>query len=139
MPPLPLLADNPRLRRLAHEFLRFASVGVVATVVHYSILISLVELAHAPLVAATSAGFAVAAAVSYTLNRRYTFSHQPHFGAGLFKFIAVGLVGLGLNALIVGGLARAGLPYLLAQVIATGTVLMWNFTAARYVVFRAKS
>jgi hypothetical protein len=37
--------------------LRFAAVGVVATIVHYSILVSLVELAHGPLIPSTSIGF----------------------------------------------------------------------------------
>ncbi|WP_374575354.1 GtrA family protein [Phenylobacterium sp.] len=131
------LAANPRLRRLAGEFSRFLAVGLAATCVHYSVLIGLKELAHAALVPATSAGFVCGAVTSYTLNRRITFAHQPHFAKGLVKFVAVGLVGLSLNALIVGGLAHAGLPYLIAQMIATGTVLFWNFTVARLVVFRA--
>src|SRR6266436_6301410 len=100
------------------EFLRFATVGALATVVHYSMLIALVELAHGPLIASTSAGFVLGAVVSYSLNRRITFRHQPDFGRGLVKFVSVGAVGLGLNALIVAGLAHAGIQYILAQMTA---------------------
>lgn len=131
------LLTHSLTRRVASEFARFAAVGVVATCVHYSILIALVELAKMHVVPATSLGFIFAASVSYTLNRRFTFTHQPHFGRGLLKFVAVGAVGLTLNASIVGGLSHAGMPYLLAQIIATGAVLTWNFTIARFVVFRA--
>jgi putative flippase GtrA len=130
------MLSDPRVRAVFGEFLRFAAVGVVATIVHYSILISLVELAHAPLIPSTSVGFVFGAVVSYALNRRITFSHQPDFGRGLLEFVAVGAVGLGLNALIVAGLARAGLQYILAQMVATGVVLMWNFIIARLVIFR---
>lgn len=131
------LSTDPRARRFVVEFMRFVAVGAGATVVHYAILIGLVELAHAALIPATTAGFCGGALTSYTLNRRITFSHQPHYGRGLVKFVAIGLVGMALNAAIVGALAHAGLPYILAQVGATGTCFFWNFTAARFLVFRA--
>ena len=121
---------------MARQFLRFAAIGAVATAVHYAILIALVELAHAALLPATSTGFVAGAVVSYTLNRRYTFTTTRSFGRGLAIFIAVGFIGLALNGLIVSLLAQAGLLYILAQMIATGLVLIWNFFAARLVVFR---
>ncbi len=127
---------DERARRLAGEFLRFATIGVGATAVHYAVLVALVELAHAPLVPATSVGFICGAVVSYTLNRRLTFAHQPAFGAGLAKFVVVGFVGLGLNALIVSWLHGLGLPYILAQMVATVVILGWNFVMARFVIFR---
>jgi putative flippase GtrA len=131
--------SDPRVQAVVYEFLRFAAVGVVATIVHYSILVSLVELAHGPLIPSTSIGFVFGAMVSYGLNRRITFRHRPHFGRGLLKFIAVGAVGLCLNALIVAGLARARLPYILAQMAATGVVLVWNFAVARVLIFRPQT
>jgi putative flippase GtrA len=131
-----LVADR-RLRRLAGELARFVVVGATATVVHYAILVGLVELGRVALVPATTAGFAGGAVTSYTLNRRVTFSHQPHYGRGLAKFVAISLVGMAMNAAIVWSLDRAGLPYLLAQVVATGVCFFWNFTAARLLVFRA--
>lgn len=118
------------------QFLRFAAVGAVATAVHYTILIALVQLGHVNPVLGTACGFCVAAVVSYSLNRRFTFDHQPVFAHGLVKFLAVGAVGLALNAGIVALLIGQGLHYLLAQVVATGLVLIWNFGAARFVVFR---
>jgi putative flippase GtrA len=128
--------SDPRIRAVLYEFLRFATVGALATIIHYSILISLVELAHGPLIPSTSTGFVCGAIVSYRLNRQITFRHQPHFGRGLLKFIAVGAAGLGLNAVIVIGLARAGLSYIPAQMAATGVVLVWNFAVARLIIFR---
>jgi putative flippase GtrA len=129
--------SDPRLRKIAGEFLRFAIIGAAATVVHYSILVALVELAHAPVIASTSIGFAVGSAFSYTLNRRLTFGHQPQFGSGLVRYLATGGLGLCLNGLLVAGLMRAGLPYLLAQMAATGVVLIWNFVFAKLFVFQS--
>ncbi|MBN9006607.1 MAG: GtrA family protein [Rhizobiales bacterium] len=126
-------------RTMASEFLRFAAVGFLATAVHYSILIFLIEWIRVPLLLSTSVGFVVGAVVSFTLNRMITFRYQPHFGRGVTKFVLVGFVGLGINALIVASLTQTRLPYIIAQCIATGLVLVWNFTAARTLVFRHAS
>jgi len=121
---------------LAQQFLRFAAVGAVATATHYVVLIALKELAHVPLLWATSVGYLAGAVVGYTLNRRYTFEANHKFTHGLAKYVGVGVIGLVLNGAILAALTQMGLHYLLAQVIATGVVLVWNFCAARFVVFR---
>lgn len=122
---------------MARQFVRFAAVGVAATSVHYAILIALKEWAGTGPVLATTAGYAVGAVVSYTLNRRFTFEVRPAYGAGLVKFLGVIFVGALINALIVALLVAAGAHYLVAQVIATGLVLIWNFLVSRALVFRA--
>lgn len=122
---------------VVRQFLRFAVVGAMATAVHYSVLIALKEMFHVPLVVATSVGFLVGALVSYVLNRRFTFSVRPAFGLGLVKFLAALGVGLLLNGAIVGFLAHeAQIPYMIAQLAATGLVLFWNFASTRLLVFR---
>ena len=122
---------------LAHQFLNFTIVGIPTTVLHYAILITLVEFMQVGPVIATTAGFSAAALLSYALNRRYTFDVLPVFTRGLVKYYAILFVGLILNALIVAALTEAGASYLLAQVIATGLVLIWNFLSAKFVVFRS--
>ncbi len=121
---------------LAQRFLRFAVVGAVSTAAHYTVLIALRELAHLPLLPATSTGYLVGSVVAYTLNRRYTFEANNAFADGLVKYIAVGIVGFALNGAITTGLTALGLFYVLSQMIATGLVLIWNFCAAQFFVFR---
>jgi putative flippase GtrA len=87
-------------------------------------------------VAGTTAGFITATLLSYLLNRRYTFSQQPTFGPGLVKYYAAVSVGLVINAGVMAGATKLGLHYLWAQVLASGAALIWNFLAARFVVFR---
>ena len=121
---------------LVQQFMRFACVGLAATFVHYAILIGLVQFGQFGPVIATTIGFAVGAFISYVLNRRYTFQPTGQFGQSLAKYYGALSVGLLLNGMIVGVLSGAGLPYLVAQAIATGAVLIWNFLTARLVVFR---
>ncbi|NJO31783.1 MAG: GtrA family protein [Rhodospirillales bacterium] len=131
------IADPRRLSTPALQFLRFASVGLVATGAHYAILVSLVEVWKIHPVLATSVGFVAGVFVSYTLNRQYTFEQTPPFALGLAKYYVALSAGLAMNAITVAVLARWGFPYLVAQVVATGVVLVLNFLIARLVVFRS--
>lgn len=116
---------------------RFAIVGIIATAVHYAIMVALVETGRVAPVIATTIGYGFGIVVSYALNRRFTFAAQGTPVAKSFaKFVVLYGVGAVLNGAIVGGLIALGAYYLLAQVIATGLVLIWNFLGARYVVFR---
>jgi putative flippase GtrA len=124
-------------REVVRDFLRFATVGAVATAAHYAVMIVLTELGGMDPVVATVCGFAVGAVVSYTLNRRYTFAVRPAYMRGFLKFAIVIGIGAVLNAAIVAFFIEFGLHYMIAQVIATGVVLIWNFAGARLIVFRA--
>jgi len=132
----PELVQELLSRRIVRDFLRFAAVGAVATAAHYSVLIALKELAGMHPVWATVCGYGVGAVVSYTLNRIFTFEVKPAYGKGLLKFLGVIAIGGVLNAAIMAFFLQFGLHYLLAQLIATGLVLIYNFVAARYLVFR---
>jgi putative flippase GtrA len=121
---------------IARQFLRFAAVGAVATSLHYVLLITLVEFAGMQPLTATVIGFAIGAVVGYSLNRRFTFEKKPSYGRGLVKFLVVVGIGGVLNAAIFAFFVRQGLHYMIAQVIATGLVLIWNYAGSRWVVFR---
>ena len=68
------------------------------------------------------------AGLNYWLNYHFTFrSRNPHVGA-VGRFALVALSGLGLNALVMMLLGYVpGLKYIVAQLIATALVLVWNF------------
>jgi putative flippase GtrA len=121
---------------LGRQFSRFLVVGVATTAVHYGVLIALVEAWDIHPVLGTTAGFVAAVFLSYLLNRRYTFEARPTFGPGLLKYYASVSMGLVINAGLMAQLTVWGAHYLLAQVVASGAALVWNFLAARFLVFR---
>lgn len=128
-------------RALAHidpaRFMRFAVVGGIATIIQFSILVALVELAHANKLAANAIGFVFAATANYLLNRYFTFAGtRSHMGYGMLKFAVTSVIGLGINTLIFQTLMSFGLYYVPAWVIAVGLTLIWNYSAARLIVFR---
>jgi putative flippase GtrA len=122
---------------LSRQFSAFVGVGLVSAVAHYGLLIALVEGAGAPVVAATLAGYVVGGVISYALNRRYAFrSERPH-GEATWRFALVAAVGFVLTGIAMGVLHGGwDVPYLLAQVLTTGCVMLWSFVANRWWTFQ---
>lgn len=124
---------------IAIQFTLFSLVGVFAAIGHYGTLIGLSELAGVRPVPASLAGFIVGAFVSYALNYRYTFRSTKQHGEALTKFLVVAAVGFAINGVVMAVLTGPmRLHYLLAQVAATGTVLIWTFSCNRYWTFRER-
>lgn len=124
---------------LRRQFSKFFLVGLIATALQYAVLVGLKELAHIPVVPASLSGYLAGGLLNYILNRRHTFeSDRPHAEAG-WRFAAVMCVGFFLT----WGFMRLfvvawGAPYLPAQVVTSGLVLIWNFGAHRLWTFRAQ-
>jgi putative flippase GtrA len=125
---------------LPRQFTAFALVGVVATALHYAVLIALVELAQWRAVPATLVGYVAGGVVSYILNRRLTFaSDRPHEEA-TWRFALVAFIGFCLTyGFMHVFVERLGAPYLPAQMVTTGLVVFWSFVANRLWTFGARS
>jgi putative flippase GtrA len=118
------------------QFTRFAMAGGAGTCVHYLVLIALVSLAGIAPGRAAFAGAAVGACVIYLLNRRYTFASSRSHAQALPRFALMAAAGAALNGALVGLLSGAGVYFLLAQVIATGAILVINFVLSKLWIFR---
>lgn len=117
---------------MAPQFLRYATAGAFGTAVHYAVLIGLVQLALFDAVLASTAGAIAGALVNYALNRRFTFASERAHRQALPRFALVAVAGIVINALMMAAvLALAGPHYLVAQVVATATVLAAGYLANR--------
>lgn len=133
----PAATPSPR-HGVTRQFGAFFGVGLVAAVVHYGLLIALVEGRGIDPVPATLAGYVAGGVVSYILNRRLTYrSDRPH-GEATWRFALVAFVGFLLTGAFMHVFVTwAGAPYLPAQVVTTGIVLVWSFLANRIWTFKA--
>jgi putative flippase GtrA len=122
---------------LSRQMTAFFAVGAAAAVVHYGVLIAMVEAGGVDPVAATLMGYVAGGLVSYALNRRLTYaSDRPHAEAG-WRFALVAAVGFGLTGAFMHAFTRwFGVPYLPAQLGTTGIVLFWSFVAHKLWTFR---
>lgn len=119
------------------QFLTFSIVGIVGTATHYAVLFGLVSLTAADPVYASMTGFIAGALVNYFLNYYITFKSDHHHAIAVVKFLSVAGVGLLLNTILMLLATRIlVIHYLLGQVAATGTVLLWNYWGNRNWTFR---
>ena len=117
-------------------FGRYILVGIVATSVHYLILLTMVEKfgCYAPVSAAT--GALCGAFVAYAGNWHFTFLRSADHGHALPRFLLVAGWGALANGLIVWAGTSIGLHYFLAQVAATVLVLVMTFQINRRWTFK---
>lgn len=122
---------------IIRQFFSFAAVGVVGTAAHYSTLIALVQIMHANPVVSSGVGFIIGALVNYALNYRLTFRSTKLHRDSMPKFFLVALFGLAFNTAIMTLVTEIWkLHYLIGQILATGAVLLWNFTVNRFWTFK---
>ena len=118
------------------RLLRYSLVGAIATTAHYALLVLCVEAGGWPAWLGSGFGAVVGAQVGYVGNRRFTFLYRGDVGASWLKFQSTALFGALLGMLIVGGGVRIGWHYMVAQVVATLTVLLLTFAINRAWTFR---
>lgn len=122
--------------RLILQFGKFGIVGVLATALHFSVVVALVEwFATSPL-PANALGYGLAFAVSWFGSSRWTFRGATVARFAVPRFLCVSLLGLalnqGVNALVIYGL---GGPYLAGLAAALVIVPAVTFTLNRVFVF----
>lgn len=112
------------------QFILYALMGACGTLVHYALMIGLIETGASGIVTATSIGAVAGAAVNYFLNFRFTFAVPIDHRASAPKFACIALSGFLLNALLMQLLAvHFALPYLFAQIVTTALVLVFGYIA----------
>ena len=124
------------MNKLIKQFLAFFGVGIAAAIVHYGLLIFLVEIYGMMAVPATLFGYVAGGVVSYWLNERLTYQRTRSHGEAGWRFALVAAIGFGLTYLLMSGLVgQVGIPYLPAQLVTTGLVLVWSFFAHKLFSF----
>ncbi|MCA0406735.1 MAG: GtrA family protein [Proteobacteria bacterium] len=124
------------LIRLARQFSRFFSVGLVAVAVHYGVMILLVEVFRLDEVHAAVIGYTVGGFASYSLNRKFTYDTERSHAAAAWRFAVVAGIGLIITWAFMALFARYfGWHYVLSQLITTAIVMMWSFFAHKYWTF----
>ncbi|WP_317205790.1 GtrA family protein [Janthinobacterium sp.] len=122
---------------LQRQFLRFAAVGASGTAVQYSVLWLGVELLGVSAAAASGAGYMLGAVVNYILNYFFTFQSSKSHGEAISKYFTLLAIGWCMNTGLVWFLAHEqGWNYWLAQILATGIGLAWNFAGSRWWAFK---
>jgi putative flippase GtrA len=120
------------------QLLRYGFVAVVSYAVNLGGLVALKQFGHINYLIAATISFIAGLLVNYSLSVIWVFHNSKLSNrTNEFMFFSlIGLVGLGLNDLILwiltGGL---GLFYIFSNVIATIIVYFWNFGVRKRYIF----
>ncbi len=132
------LPNFSRHRPAIGQAARFATVGVVNTGVDVGLFAVFFYLMAWPLLLANAGGFVAAVAVSYVLNKTWTFADPSRGREALRRglaFLAVAVGGLAIGSLAIW-LAALVVPPILAKFASIGATFLWNFSVSRRWVFR---
>ena len=120
------LSDSTMLR-----YFIFGSMAALSRLVALAIL---VEIGGMQKIVASVASFFISVVINYYLQKRFTFKSSESDLYALPKFLAVSLVGLGINVGIFALLLQI-VHYLVAQVIASVLVFLFNYSVSRMFIF----
>ena len=125
------------MRKLIEQFLKFGVVGAIAFCIDYGVLMLLSQgLGWHPVLSAAisfcvSVIFNYLASMKYVYQRRDDMSRQREF----VVFIALSVVGLGINELVMlagtAALGTGALAVTFTKLVATAVVMVWNFLSRK--------
>jgi hypothetical protein len=121
---------------LPRQISTFFGVGLVSLGADYGVFLLLTEFLGIEAVGGALAGYLAGGLVNYLLNRAHTFTtERNHVQAGL-RFVSVMAVGFSLTGLFMWLFtAQLGAPGILARLLTTGIVFVWNFSAHKLWTF----
>ena len=136
---------DERLYRSGKQFVKFAMVGAIGTVVNLAVLKLTLMLwgqlnESTPFVVeafASGLAFAVAVVSNYLLNRWWTFRSSGTMSSEFLKFLVVSIAGLVLNEVVFYAFrAQLHVNVLVSQLLAIACVLPFNFVVNKLWSFR---
>jgi putative flippase GtrA len=118
-------------------FGRYLIGGLAATITHIVVLMALVERFSLNPSIATSIGFCLAVVVNYTFQYHWTFSAKGPHSKIFFRYAVVTFAMLGVNLALFWVLTHTfHVPYLYAQLVATGVIMFCNFAINKLYTFK---
>jgi putative flippase GtrA len=118
------------LTKIVRHFAAFSGLGAIGTLPHFLVLSIAVSVIGVSAVAGSSAGAFAGALMNYLLNYHINYRSRKSHLSALPRFLLVASVGFVLNGLLMAWLTDLvfHLNYLLAQVVTTLVILVWNFS-----------
>ncbi len=117
-------------------FLRFAVVGVISTLVDFSIFTALSFFGVA-VIAANIAAYLISLAINFGLNHSWTFAKtagDARIASLVFRFLIVHAVSLTLSTVIVSLLAQS-MAAPAAKAISIPIIVLWTYLGLRLWAF----
>lgn len=122
------------------QLFRYTLVGGGAFAVDFFLLWYLTEVGGFNYLLSATCSFMAGLAINYLITTRWVFKKDTavlrNKWAEFMIFLLIGVIGLGLNDLILWVVTQQlRLHYLLSKIVAATLVYLWNFFARKYILF----
>jgi putative flippase GtrA len=119
------------------RIIKFGIIGLSGTVIDFSVLTLLVELAGFNILIANAISFIFGATNNFVWNKFWTFRNKDRkFRKQFFKYLTVAFIGLIINTALMHLFITLGLHYLIAKVVIAAIVVIWNYNGNKFWTFR---
>ena len=117
-------------------FIKFLLSGVLSAIAQFSFLIFFIEWMSLNPTFSSAAAFTISCIVNYLALYHWAFASDDKHHRVIIKFILATLFTLAINTILFWILlVQLGLWYILAQIIATGCVVIINFFLKKNYIF----
>jgi putative flippase GtrA len=120
------------------QIMRFGTVGLTAATIHFTIVVSLVQLAGMRPLIANVFAFLVSFQVSYWGHRKWTFSDTVELHRVAFsKLLLVQLINFVLNEFLFYVFLSLHIPYPIALLMVFAALPVFTFISNKWWVFKS--
>ena len=122
------------MKKLILQFMKFGVVGVIAFIIDYGLLIILTELLSINYMISATISFTVSVIFNYIASMRYVFTHKDGLSRHreFIIFVILSVIGLLINnGCMWIGVELFHIHYLIAKLVATVIVMIWNFVTRK--------
>ena len=125
---------------LGREFVKYGLGSALALIVDYSLLIILTEWAHFHYLVSAAIGFTAGLIVIYVLSIAVIFENRSvgNRWSEFTVFATIGILGLGLNEILLFGFEQLSVSYMIAKIPTAGAVFVFNFMLRRTLLFHGQ-
>jgi len=120
------------------QLFRYGFVGGTAFIVDFSVLYLLTEYLNVYYLLSATFSFILGILVNYVISIIWVFKYR-NFSKKIYEiaiFIIIGVLGLGLNLLIMWFCTEIlFIYYIYSKIISTIIVFLWNFFARKFILF----
>jgi putative flippase GtrA len=120
------------------QFFKYVFVGGIAYCVDFGSLFFLTEVVKIHYLVSAAVAFILGLVTNYALSIFWVFSKRTlaNKRTEFLIFSIIGLVGLGLNEVIIRLFTESmHFHYLISKIFSTVVVFLWNFTARKKILF----
>ena len=121
------------------EFIKFAIIGILNTIIHLAILYSLTEYFHVYYLISSTIGFIFAVTNSFIFNTLWTFKKniKERIYSRYTKFFIISTIAAIISVSLLYLITELfGIWYVLSQLIATTITLTINFMGNKFWTYR---